>query len=40
MRALLLLLALAVAGCARVDVNGYYAKGGGTGSITCKGACP
>ena len=39
MRALLLLLALAVAGC-RADTNAYYAKGGGTGPITCKGACP
>lgn len=34
-----LLLALALAGCA-VDVNGYYARGGSTGPIHCKGACP
>jgi hypothetical protein len=40
MRALMLVLALAVAGCARVDTNGYYVKGGGTGPIHCKGACP
>ena len=40
MKIVALMLALALTSCARIDTNGYYAKGGGTGSITCKGACP
>lgn len=36
--AVLALLAL-LAGCA-LDVNGYHAKGGATGPVHCKGACP
>lgn len=34
-----LLGALLLGGCA-IDVNAYHAKGGSTGPIHCKGACP
>ncbi len=33
-------VALLVAGCARLDTNGYYARGGSTGPVHCRGACP
>jgi hypothetical protein len=32
--------ALLLSGCARLDTNGYHARGGSTGSFSCKGACP
>lgn len=39
-RLVVALLALAAAGCVRLDTNHYYGKGGGTGPIHCNGACP
>lgn len=39
MRAIVVLISLALAGCA-IDVNGYRARGGSTGPIHCHGACP
>ena len=39
MRLLAALLAALLAGCA-IDVNAYQAKGGSTGPVHCKGACP
>lgn len=35
-----ILLALVLASCTNIDVNGYRSRGGSTGSVLCKGACP
>lgn len=38
--ALTVLVGAFLFGCVNVDVNGYHAKGGSTGNVSCKGACP